>query len=34
MRVNEVMSIPARTVELGTSASAAWERMRLHRTHH
>ena len=34
MRVNDVMSTPARVVALGETASAAWEAMRLHRTHH
>ncbi len=34
MRVNEVMSSPARTVGQRESAGAAWEAMRLHHTHH
>jgi CBS domain-containing protein len=34
MRVSEVMSTPARVIALSETASAAWEAMRLHRTHH
>ena len=34
MRISEVMSTPARVVGLRTTANAAWEAMRLHRTHH
>jgi CBS domain-containing protein len=34
MRVSEVMSTPARVVGLAETAGAAWEAMRLHRTHH
>jgi acetoin utilization protein AcuB len=34
MRISEIMSTPARVVGLRTTANAAWEAMRLHRTHH
>jgi CBS domain-containing protein len=34
MRLSEVMSTPVRVVGLDETASAAWEAMTLHRTHH
>lgn len=34
MRVSEIMSAPVHTIGAEESATAAWEKMRFHRTHH
>lgn len=34
MRLSEIMATPVHTIDIDDEAEVAWDRMRLHRTHH